>query len=132
MNTIHLTTEEFLERVADFENGHKWDYRGVRPAIVTFYADWCPYCRAIAPVLEQLARDYDGRLDVYKVNVDTDILVAVTYGANIIPSTLLFCSGHKPQIIRGKIDASEMERTIERAFFRHAVQSKRVPAEINA
>ena len=66
------------------------------PVLVDFYADWCTPCKMIAPVLDELAVEYDGRLNIVKVNVDDAPGVASTYGIMSIPA-LVFFSGGKPQ-----------------------------------
>lgn len=73
MKTIHLTKAEFLKRVANYElDPTQWKYLGDRPAIIDFYADWCGPCKSIAPILEELAAEYDGKIYIYKVNTEQE------------------------------------------------------------
>ena len=85
---ITLDTEGFVQKVADINNP-EWKYLGDKPAIVNFYADWCGPCKAIAPHLEEIAKEYEGKLYVYKINVDNDPEIADAFKIVGIP-TLLF------------------------------------------
>ena len=85
---ITLDTEGFVQKVADMNNP-EWKYLGDKPAIVDFYADWCGPCKAIAPILEEIAKEYEGKLYVYKINIDNDPEIADAFKIVGIP-TLLF------------------------------------------
>lgn len=79
--TIHLTRAEFLKKVADYENHSKeWKYLGDKPAIVDFYADWCGPCKMVAPILEELSKEYAGKIYIYKVDVDKEPELAKAFG----------------------------------------------------
>ena len=85
---ITLDTEGFVQKVADMNNP-EWKYLGDKPSIVDFYADWCGPCKAIAPILEEIAKEYEGKLYVYKINIDNDPEIADAFKIVGIP-TLLF------------------------------------------
>ena len=71
MKIIDLTKESFVEKVADYQSyPDNWEYKGNKPCLVDFHAPWCGYCKALSPILDQLAEEYKGRLDIYKVDVD--------------------------------------------------------------
>jgi thiol-disulfide isomerase/thioredoxin len=70
MATKHLTTQEFKNHIFDYTNEQEWKYQGTLPAIIDFFADWCGPCKMVAPVLEELSDEYDGKLNIY--NVDTE------------------------------------------------------------
>ena len=79
---VHITKADFLKKVYDFEkNPDEWKYLGSQPAIVDFYADWCGPCRQLSPVLDELAKEYSGKLTIYKVN-------AVSYTHLTLPTKL--------------------------------------------
>ena len=73
MKAKHLTKEEFLNKVANYEaNPNEWKFLGERPALIDFYATWCGPCKMLAPVLDELAEEYDGKIDIYKIDVDQE------------------------------------------------------------
>jgi thioredoxin len=72
----NLTKETFVTKVFQFEKNDQWKYEGSKPAIVDFWAEWCGPCKMVSPVLEEIAKQYEGKLDVYKVNVDEETEVA--------------------------------------------------------
>ena len=102
--TKHITKAEFLKKVANYEtNPNKWTYLGQRPCLVDFYTTWCGPCKRLAPVLEELALEYAGRIDIYKVDTEQEPELAAAFGISSIP-TLLFCPmGEKPQIQQGAL-----------------------------
>ena len=89
MTTIHLTKAEFLSKVANFEtNPTEWKYLGDKPALIDFYADWCGPCKAIAPVLEELAAEYGDQIYIYKIDTEAEQELAAMFGIRSIPSLL--------------------------------------------
>lgn len=87
---IHLTTAEFKRLVFNYDaNPAQWKYIGDKPCIIDFWATWCPPCKVIAPILEDLAKEYKGQLYIYKVDVDKEQELAAAFGIQSIP-TLLF------------------------------------------
>ena len=99
---IHLTKAEFLAKVYNFEkNPEEWKYEGDKPCIVDFYATWCGPCKALAPVLEELAKEYDGKIYIYKVDVDKEEELAATFGIRSIPTLLWIPKNGKPTVTQG-------------------------------
>ena len=87
---IHLTKAEFMQKVANYEaNPSEWKYLGDKPCIIDFWATWCPPCKVIAPILDGLAKEYEGQIYIYKVDVDKEKELAQAFGIQSIP-TLLF------------------------------------------
>lgn len=114
MGTIQLTKSDFLQKVANYEaNANEWKYLGDKPCLIDFYADWCGPCKAIAPVLEELAKEYDGQIYIYKVNTDKEQELATAFGIRSIPS-LLFCPmGEQPQMAQGALPKETLKKAID-------------------
>jgi len=99
----HLTKQTFLQKVFDYEKNKEWKFAGDRPCIIDFYADWCGPCKMVAPVLEELSREYQGKIDIYKVDTEQEQELASVFGIRSIPS-LLFCpKDGKPQMAMGAL-----------------------------
>ncbi len=114
MKTIHLTKADFLAKVANFEtNSTEWKYLGDKPAIIDFYADWCGPCKAIAPVLEELAKEYDGKIYIYKVNTEQEQELAAAFGIRSIPSLFFVPMNGQPQMAQGAMPKSAFKEAIE-------------------
>lgn len=99
----HLTTDDFKEKVFNYENSQDWAYKGELPAIIDFYADWCGPCKMVAPILEELSKEYDGKLNVYKINTDVEQELAAVFGIRSIPSLLFIPKDEQPQMVAGAI-----------------------------
>ncbi|HET6557695.1 MAG TPA: thioredoxin [Prolixibacteraceae bacterium] len=92
---VHLTGEQFKKMIFDYETNQQWKYLGNRPCIIDFYADWCGPCRVMAPRLDEVAKEYAGKLTVYKVNTDKERQLAASLGIQSLP-TLLFIPKNGP------------------------------------
>ena len=101
--TEHLTKETFLSKVFDYEKNKEWKYEGERPCVIDFYADWCGPCKIVAPVLEELANDYEGKLDIFKVNTEEQQELAAVFGIKSIPSILFVPLEGQPQMAMGAL-----------------------------
>lgn len=100
----HLTYKEFLSKVWNFENNpNTFIYKGKLPAIIDFYADWCGPCRRVAPIMEKLAEEYDGKLLVYKINVDQEKELAAAFQAKSIPMVLFIPLEGQPMMQVGAL-----------------------------
>jgi len=113
MGTIHLTKAEFLSKVVNYEkNPTEWKYLGDKPCIIDFYASWCGPCKTIAPILEDLAKEYDGQIYIYKINTEEEQELAAAFGIRSIP-TILFCPMKgDPQMAQGALPKETFKEAI--------------------
>lgn len=102
-SVIIMTDSLFRSQVFDYQSGSEaWQYLGEKPAIIDFYADWCGPCRAIAPILKELATEYKDSLIIYKVNVDKERTLAGWAGIQSIPAVLFVPMKEHPQMMIGQ------------------------------
>ena len=113
MGTIHLTKAEFLSKVANYEaNPTEWKYLGDKPCIIDFYAAWCGPCKTVAPILEDLAKEYEGQIYIYKIDTEAEQELAAAFGIRSIP-TILFCPmGEAPQMAQGALPKDAFRKAI--------------------
>ena len=110
----HLTYNEFLKKVWDFEKDpNTFNYKGKLPAIVDFYADWCGPCRRVAPIMEKLAEEYDGKLLVYKINVDQEKGLSTAFQVKSIPTVLFIPMEGQPLMQVGALPEEGYRKVVE-------------------
>ncbi len=109
----NITTQDFKDKVFDFAVGGDWKFKGERPAIIDFYADWCGPCKMVAPILEDLSKDYDGKLDIYKINTEEEQELAGAFGIQSIPSILFIPNEGQPQMAQGAMSKDGFVKAIE-------------------
>ena len=109
----HLTLETFKEKVFDFETEEEWKFKGDVPAIIDFYADWCGPCKQIAPIMEELAIEYDGKVKIYKVDTEDQKQLASIFGIRSIPSILFIPTDGQPQMSTGALPKENFEQMIK-------------------
>jgi thioredoxin 1 len=103
---IHVKSEEFQSKVLEAEGS----------VVVDFWAEWCGPCRLLSPLIEQLAREYDGRVQFVEVNVDENPDVAMTYGIEGIPTLVLFHKGRVVDRVVGYLPKPILVRRLEAAL----------------
>ena len=109
-----LTYNEFLKKVWDFEkNPNEFTYKGKQPAVIDFYADWCGPCRRVAPIMERLAEEYDGKLLVYKINTDQERGLASAFQVRSIPMVLFIPTEGQPMMQVGAMAEAEYKKIVE-------------------
>ena len=111
---VHINKADFLKKVYNFEaSPNEWKYLGNKPAIIDFYADWCGPCKMIAPSLDQLAKEYAGKIDIYKVDVDKETELATAFGIKGIPALLYIPMEGAPQMLQGAQPKEVLKEKIE-------------------
>ena len=111
--TVHLTAADFKEKVFNYETNKEWKYEGTLPAIIDFYADWCQPCKMVAPILEDLASEYAGKIMIYKVNTEEEQELASVFGIQSIPTLLFIPKEGKPQTAMGALPKQTFEQAIK-------------------
>jgi thioredoxin len=109
----HLTIDSFKQKVFDFENNKDWKFEGELPALIDFYADWCGPCKIVAPILDELSKEYDGKIDIYKVDTESEQELASLFGIRSIPSLLFIPKDEKPQMAQGALQKDALKDAIE-------------------
>lgn len=113
--TVRLTTDEFKAKVYDYTaNPDEFKYSGTMPAIVDFYATWCRPCRMLAPTLDELAKEYAGKIIVYKVDVDECKDLAAAFGIRSIPTLLFIPMEGQPSMSAGAPSKENLKQIIEK------------------
>jgi thioredoxin 1 len=124
MATIQLTADGFKEQVFDYSKEEAWKYKGSLPAIIDFYADWCGPCKAVAPVLEELSKEYEGRLLIYKIDTDKEAELSSLFGIQSIPTLLFVPVEGAPMMQRGAIPKKAFQQVIEERLLTPNVKSE--------
>ena len=109
----HLTKETFKSKVFDFEKNTDWKFEGDKPAVIDFYADWCGPCKMVAPILEELAKEYDGKINIYKVDTEAEQELAGMFGIRSIPSLLFVPMDDKPQMAAGALPKDSFKQAFK-------------------
>ncbi|RIH67220.1 thioredoxin [Mariniphaga sediminis] len=108
----HLTKETFKEKVFNWEENKEWKYEGSVPCMIDFYADWCGPCKMVAPVLEELQKEYGDKLRIYKVDTEQEQELAGMFGIQSIPSLLFVPVDGQPQMAMGALPKDTFEKAI--------------------
>lgn len=110
---IQLSTDGFKKMIFNYEVNKEWKYEGTKPVIIDFYADWCSPCRELSPLLEEIAKEYEGKIVVYKVNTDKERVLAQSLGITNLPTLLYIPAKGKPQVTLGLIPKEQIVKAIK-------------------
>ncbi len=113
MATINLTTEDFKEKIFDYDSGEEWQYKGDAPAIIDFYADWCGPCKTVAPVLEELSKEYENKVHIYKIDTEKEAQLSALFGIQSIPTFLFIPLEGAPMMQRGALPKTVFKQVID-------------------
>ena len=113
MSTKQLTTQGFKDLVFNYDKDQEWKFKGDVPAIIDFYADWCGPCKTVAPILDELAKEYDGKLNIYKVDTEAEEELSSIFGIQSIPTLLFIPVTGAPMLQKGAIPKNAFKQVIE-------------------
>lgn len=114
MATIQLTKDTFKEEIFDYRAEKDWKYKGDKPAIIDFYADWCGPCKMVAPILEELSEEYEGQVNIYKVDTEAEEELSTLFSIRSIPTMLFIPTDKKPMINAGALPKKALEEIINK------------------
>ena len=118
-----LTKAAFLEKVFNYEQNKEWKYEGKLPCLIDFYADWCGPCKMVHPVLEELSKEYDGKINIYQIDTEAEQELAGAFGIRSIPS-LLFCPTEgQPQMAQGALPKATIKKAIEEILLNEKIEA---------
>ncbi|GAB1403551.1 thioredoxin [Lentimicrobium sp.] len=120
---IQMNKAMFLDKVFNYEeNPDTWVYKGDKPCIIDFYADWCGPCKKVAPIMAELAAEYKDEIVVYKVDTDKEKELAQVFGIRSIPS-ILFCPAEgQPQMTMGALPKTEFNKLVQTVLLKKSAQ----------
>ncbi len=111
----HLSEQEFTDKFGTYDiSTYSFEYRGEKPVVIDFYALWCGPCKLLAPVMEELASEYKGRVDFYKVDIDTEKQIANRYGISSIPTLFFISSNGEARVACGLMSKPELKAVIDK------------------
>lgn len=109
---VQLTNDDFKKLIFNYELNKEWKYEGNKPAIIDFYADWCPPCRQLSPLVEEIAKEYAGKIAVFKVDTDKERILSQTLGITNLPTLLFIPVNGKPQATMGALPKESLVKAI--------------------
>jgi thioredoxin 1 len=124
MPTTNLTTTDFKEKIFDYDSESEWKYKGELPAIIDFYADWCGPCKSVAPVLEELSNEYEGKVNIYKLDTDKEAELSAVFGIQSIPTFLFIPVDGAPMLQRGAVPKNVFKQVINERLLKTEAEEK--------
>lgn len=112
----HLSLDTFKEKIFDFEQSKEWNFKGAKPVIIDFYADWCGPCKMVTPVLQELADEYKDKIEIFKVDTEKEQELAFMFNIKSIPSILFIPLDDKPRMSVGAMPKEGFTKAIEDIF----------------
>jgi thioredoxin len=111
-SVVMLDNESFKKLVFNYEVNKEWKYEGDMPAIIDFYADWCAPCRQLSPLVDEIAREYAGKIVVYKVDTEKEKTLSQSIGITGLPTLLFIPAKGKPQVSMGLLPKASLVKAI--------------------
>ena len=110
----HLTKESFLNKVFNYEKNKEWKFEGELPAVIDFWAPWCGPCKMVGPVIDELSKEYAGKVNFYKLNTEEEQEVAGAFGIRSIPSILFVPMKGQPKMAVGALPKETLKEAVEK------------------
>lgn len=123
MATIKLSTQDFKEKIFDYTKSSEWSYSGDTPAIIDFYADWCQPCKMVAPILEELSDEFEGKINIYKVNTEVEQELSSVFGIRSIPSILFIPKEGQPMMQPGALPKDVFVKVIKEELLNEKLEA---------
>ena len=125
MEVVALNKADFLKKVYNYEaSPNDWKFEGSRPAIVDFYATWCGPCKVMHPILEELSKEYSGKVDIYQIDVDKEQDLAAAFGIRSIPTLLMIPMKGEPRIMQGAMPKDQLKKAIDEFLLKQNNEAK--------
>jgi len=112
----NLNEETFKAKVFDYERNKDWKYEGELPCLIDFYADWCGPCKMVSPILEELNGEYEGKINIYKVNTEEEKNLSGIFQVQSIPSLLFVPVEGQPQMAQGALSKDSFKKAFTDIF----------------
>lgn len=119
-----MSAQDFKDKVFNYETEQEWKYKGDKPAVIDFYADWCGPCKSIAPVLEELSNQYKDQLVIYKIDTDKEMELSSLFGIQSIPTLLFIPVQGNPMVQKGALPKNILQQVIEERLLQNATSNK--------
>lgn len=114
-----MSAQDFKDKVFNYETEKEWKYSGTLPAIIDFYADWCGPCKMVAPILEELSDEYEGKLLIYKVDTEKELELSGVFGIQSIPTILFIPVEGQPMMQPGALPKKAFKQVIEERLLKN-------------
>ena len=114
MPTVKLTTQQFKDDIFDYTQEKEWKYKGSKPAIIDFFADWCGPCKMVAPILEELSNE-NPEIVIYKVDTEVEQELSAVFQIRSIPSILFIPKDNRqPMMQPGALPKHALQEIIDK------------------